>query len=283
MRYGSYILGLLTILFFAAPVSAAESYRLGPDDVLKVEVWGEEELSGTYIVSERGTIRRSWLPEIKVVGMSVDEAAAALTAELKKYMKEPRLKVEVAEYKSHRVTLIGGVVNPGQYALSDKRNLFSLLLKAGGLSPQAVGEAVILKAPSKDGAVSRINIDVNKLLNQGDVTQDAQLGAGDVVYFPVAGGPGGSGSPAQTVIVTGAVNKMGTFPFREGYTALNAVIDAGGFTKFASPNRARIMRGQGKDEKTIRIELGDVVNRGDKTKNVALMPGDILVIPESLL
>lgn len=172
-------------------VFSDEIDRLAPGDVLKIEVTGEEDLTGSYTVSEKGSLHRAWLPEIVVTGMTVEEARQAFEKILAQYLKKPNVKIELDAQKSR------------------PKNL--------------------------------------------------------------------------TVFVTGAVNHMGSFNYREGYTALDAIIEAGGFTKFAAPNRAKVVRGQGKDEKIIRVELGDVVNHGDKTKNVTLKPGDILVIPESIL
>lgn len=262
---------------------ASEPYRLGAEDVLQIEIWGEAELSGNYTVDAAGTIRRSWLTPLKVAGMTLAEANKAFEVHLKKFIKEPRVKMEVAEYKSHRVSMIGGVTKPGTYNLSEKNNFLTILLQAGGLAPRAKGEAVVIRAEGAEGELKRFPVDVSKLLNQADASQDIELHHGDVVYFPVANSENGDISTSQSIVVTGAVNKMGSYPYREGYTALNAILDAGGFTKFASPNRARIVRGQGKDEKTIRIDLGDVVNRGDKAKNMVLLPGDIIVVPEGLI
>ena len=86
----------------------------------------------------------------------------------------------------------------------------------------------------------------------------------------------------NTIRVTGAVNNAASFPYREGYTVFDAILDAKGFSKFAAPNSSKIVRGVGKEKEEIKVKLGDVYNNGDTTQNVKLKPGDILVVPKSL-
>jgi len=71
-------------------------------------------------------------------------------------------------------------------------------------------------------------------------------------------------------------------PYRNGMTVLDLVIEVGGLSQFAAANRAKIVREQGGKTKEIKVKLGDLMNKGKVSQNLALMPGDILVIPESL-
>ncbi len=279
------LVGLCSGALVAERVSATESsYKIGVGDTLTIEVWGESELSGSYQVAASGSIRRGWLPAVKVQGLTTGQAKEALTAVLKKFIREPAVKLEVTEYRSQRVDLIGAVVKPGSYALKDKPDLLTLLLAAGGLSPSSKGEATILRLTRESTPFKSISVDVSSLLNVADMSQNKTLQAGDVVYFPSAYSEQSKEmAMSQAVVVTGAVKQMGAFPYRKGYTALNAIIDAGGFTKFASPNRSKIVRGKGENEKVIKVELGDVVNHGKKEKDIVLKPGDIVVVPESII
>jgi polysaccharide export outer membrane protein len=264
--------------------SSAATNDLGPGDIVSIEVWGEPEISGTYKVSQLGNLHKAWLPEVVVSGKSEDDARKAFEAMLKKFFVKPQLKFEVVEFRSRSVRLVGAVPKPGDYTLGAERNLMSVLLRAGGLSQNAEGQAIVVRlADENSEELKRETIDARALLNRVDLSQDKVLLSGDVIYIPVSSSNNGnSTSDGETIIVTGAVKNIGAFPFRAGYTALNAIIDAGGFTKFAAPGKGRVVRGKGKAEKVIRIDLGAVVNRGDKTKNVDLMPGDIVVVPESI-
>jgi polysaccharide export outer membrane protein len=82
--------------------------------------------------------------------------------------------------------------------------------------------------------------------------------------------------------VLGQVAKPGAVPYRDKMTLLDAIIEVGGLTKFAAGNRARLVRTvDGRSEET-RVRLDDLVNRGRVDKNVALRPGDVIIVPEAV-
>jgi len=88
-------------------------------------------------------------------------------------------------------------------------------------------------------------------------------------------------STFSQVKVIGQVTKAGALPYREGITALDAVLAVGGLAPFAAGNRSRIVRTENGKSREIKIRLDDLVNKGDMSQNLALKPGDVLVIPES--
>jgi polysaccharide export outer membrane protein len=84
------------------------------------------------------------------------------------------------------------------------------------------------------------------------------------------------------VRVTGAVRTPRSMPYRQGMTALDAVLEAGGPNEFAAPNRAKLYR-KGKDKTdVIDVELGDILNKGKLQTNITLKPGDVVTVPERL-
>jgi polysaccharide export outer membrane protein len=100
-------------------------------------------------------------------------------------------------------------------------------------------------------------------------------------------------SPQVNVIVTapasvfsqvkiiGQVIKPQAIAFREGMTVLDAVLAVGGLAPFAAGNRARLLRNVDGKSTEIKIKLSSLVNDGDMKQNLALKPGDVLVVPES--
>lgn len=82
------------------------------------------------------------------------------------------------------------------------------------------------------------------------------------------------------VRVTGAVRAPRSFPYRQGMSVLDVVLEAGGLDEFASGNSARLYRKAGGNVTTIRIRLDDILDDGDMKTNLAIQPGDILSIPE---
>lgn len=82
--------------------------------------------------------------------------------------------------------------------------------------------------------------------------------------------------------VTGAVHTPRSMPFRQGMTVLDAVLEAGGLNDFASPNRTRLYRKRKEDVEVFKIELGDIMNRGQLETNMTLLPGDVITVPERI-
>jgi polysaccharide export outer membrane protein len=84
------------------------------------------------------------------------------------------------------------------------------------------------------------------------------------------------------VRVTGAVRTPRSINHRQGMTVLDAVLEAGGVTDFASPNRARLFRKNGDKTEVFQIDLGDILGKGRLETNLLLSPGDVITVPERL-
>lgn len=89
------------------------------------------------------------------------------------------------------------------------------------------------------------------------------------------------GDTAQQVRVVGQAVAPSALQYRQGMTVLDVMIEVGGLSEFASDNRAKIVRRINGKEIEIRVRLGDLLNKGDISENVRMMPGDVLIIPES--
>jgi polysaccharide biosynthesis/export protein len=89
-------------------------------------------------------------------------------------------------------------------------------------------------------------------------------------------------SAFSLVKVVGQVAHPQALPYREGMTVLDAILAVGGLGQFASGNRARIVRVEHGQQTTIHVKVADLVNSGDVRENMALKPGDVLVVPQSI-
>lgn len=85
------------------------------------------------------------------------------------------------------------------------------------------------------------------------------------------------------VRVTGAVRQPISIPYRQGMTVLDAVLQAGGVSEFASANRTRLYRKRGDQRETFDIKLDSILERGDLDTNLDVQPGDIITVPERVL
>lgn len=90
------------------------------------------------------------------------------------------------------------------------------------------------------------------------------------------------GEYAHQIRVVGQAAEAQALSYRNGMTLLDVMIAVGGLSEFASGNKAKIVRRQNGQETTIRVRINDLLNKGDMDENVKMMPGDVLIIPESM-
>jgi polysaccharide export outer membrane protein len=129
----------------------------------------------------------------------------------------------------------------------------------------------------ESGEMQSSTIDVERLVKEGDISLNIPVQPNDLIYVTKAD------EQRESILVVGAVNNPGIYPVPgKGTTLLEVLFKAGGFTKFASPNRTRIMRVEDGVEKGIRVRAGDLMAKGDKTKDVILQAGDVVLVPESI-
>ncbi len=87
----------------------------------------------------------------------------------------------------------------------------------------------------------------------------------------------------QQVRVLGEAQQPIALPFQAGMTVLDVMVAVGGLTEFAAGNRAVLIRGQGEDRQSYRLRLNDLLRKGNISANVPVLPGDVILIPESAL
>lgn len=90
------------------------------------------------------------------------------------------------------------------------------------------------------------------------------------------------GNYTEQVRVVGAAANPQAIPYRANMTVLDAMISVGGLTEFAAGNRATLVRKESGEEKQYRLRIADLIKDGDITANASLLPGDVIIIPESI-
>jgi len=272
------ILALLTISLTETFPQRPRDYRIGGGDLLNIVVYEEPDLSGTVRVSAEGNISFWLLDELHVAGLTPAQMEQKLTELLgQDYLVNPQVLVTVTEYRSQYVLVLGAVQMPGSYALTGPATVLEMLSKAGGIDKEQGGNTlVLLRVPS--GAAEQVveptslTINLGKLLREGDISQNIEVQDRDVLYIP----------KADAVFVFGEVQQPGPVKLagRE-MTLLEALTEAGGHTKTAALNRTKVIRVVDGEEKVIRVKVDDIIKSGEKSKDLPLMPGDIIVVPES--
>jgi len=106
-------------------------YKVGRRDILKIKVWGDENLStvnngkntnidiGGLIVQNSGMIFYPYIGNVKVIGKSIEQIRILLTQKFSKYITDPQISVNVSEYRSKRVYIMGEVQRPKTYAITN--------------------------------------------------------------------------------------------------------------------------------------------------------------------
>lgn len=129
-------------------------YRLGPDDKLRIAVYGEEPMAGEYLVNPEGTVSFPLVGMIKASGLTLSEFSAALSGALSaKYMKDPKVVVDILEYRP--VYVLGEVNKSGQYPYRSGMTVLGAIATAGGFTYRANAKFVMIRHPEESGEVRR--------------------------------------------------------------------------------------------------------------------------------
>ena len=250
---------------------------IGGMDVLEIDVFQEKDLGGLFRVSADGDITFPLVGNVRVAGLTLPQAQQKLAALLREgYLKRPQVSVTVKESRSRGVAVLGAVTKPGAYQLwSGRTTLLEVLSMAEGVSLNAGPgrKALILVRQDEKGEPQSITIDLDRLFKEGDTSLNVVVQPNDTLYVIT--------KPEKTIVVYGEVKSPGTYPLEGGEMAVLEVISkAGGLTPFAAPNRTRLIRMVDGKEKSIQVRVGDII-KGEKTQDVMLQPGDVIVVPQS--
>jgi len=290
-----FLLFLLSQAYQTAAVYAVptDTYKVGPLDVLRINIAGRPGINEVFPVSSDGIIGFPWVGNISVSGLTVREIEQKITSLLAKdYLVNPQVYVSMEKYNSQKVVVWGEVKSPAVYVLTGKTTLLEIVAQAGGITEKAgrrirlFRHAVDITSSDADvsktvtGAISKhepIIIDLDRLVKGVTLAEDLVIASGDVI---VVEAQKDSDINEQRVYITGSLNKPGAYDYQIGLTALGLCIIAGGFTNRAAPQRGTLIRKieEGKD-KVYDIDL-ERIKKG-KAIDFELKPGDRLNVPES--
>lgn len=172
---------LLLLVMCLAGSACAEDYRLHAGDKLNIKVLRYGELSADYLVRSDGKLTFPLLGEISAAGMTPVELAESLNVSLKKYCTDPEVYVSVVSEGTTRVYLLGEIKHPGLYELKKSRTVLDAISAAGSYTDKTAKKRIYLIRKGKDEEPIKINL--KKMLEKGDLTQNYELNEGDVLYF----------------------------------------------------------------------------------------------------
>ena len=164
-----------------ALATPTERYVLGPGDTFTMEIVGEKDLPHEYQVASNGTVDFPYVHTLKISDLEAQEVARLVRARLiaEKVLSDPSVVVQVKEYASRKVTLLGQVAKPGSYPLLPGMSLIQAISQAGGLTAVASGSHVNLTRKTAKGQQT-VEFDVGAI-SEGKAP-DVPLQAGDQIY-----------------------------------------------------------------------------------------------------
>lgn len=267
-------LGVLLCLLAVSAFAQAGGTPIGPRDVLSVKVLEDPSINTDRVtVAPDGKITLNLLGKVDLSGLTTAQAEARISSALEaRFMNKATVAVQVVEYSSKPISIVGAVTRPGNIVgSSESITLIQAITQAGGLAAGYGKELYVLRTGST-GLTEQIAIDIDDLLVNGNPDLNLPLMPNDVINVPV--------EQPITVYVLGEVMRPGKSQFRRSQTAtlLQALADVGGPTDRASKVVVLKRRVNGK-EQTTEVNYVDII-RGKKA-DIELRDNDTIFLKES--
>ena len=240
-------------------IPVSPEYVLGPGDELRVELYGQVNQQGRYVVSRTGDIAYPGVGTLHVAGLRYDQLSGFLTRELGRVYRNFQLNVNLGQLRSIQVFVVGEARRPGAYTVSSLSTLLNALFASGGPLPQGSLRDIQLQR----GGRTVVHFDLYDLLLRGDKSKDVPLAPGDVLFIPIAG---------PQVAITGSITNPAIYEIAPNTTVTQLITLAGGKTSVALGSQVRLER---IFEQTMRSIIDVDTARG---QNPVLAAGDIVAI-----
>ena len=246
----------------------ADSDRIGPGDRLNVAILGRPESRASCVVLPDGMIYYDIAGGVKVSGLSVGEVEKKLSDALTatNEYRTPVVIADLATTGSQRFTILGQVGTPGSFPSRGAVTLLDAIASAGGIAPSAdLGRAMVVRGNST------IPVDIEALVERGDMSQNIYITSGDYLFVPASG--------LEKVNVLGSVNRPGPVPYSSKLTIVSALATAGGPSASAAAGKVAVIRGSLQTPRVAVISFKDIAT--GKAANFRIAPNDIIWVPQS--
>ena len=168
-----------------AQVRSSQSYVLQPGDLVDIRVYMEDNMNRVLRISGNGTVTFPLVGNIKIAGLSLEQAEQNLADRLTTYIRQPQVSMLVKEYGNKTVYVLGQVSKPGSIQIPPEKQLTVLeaITSVGGFTDIANTSKVrVLRM--EDGKQKSMDVDVSQITKQGNKSLDIALQPGDVVFVP---------------------------------------------------------------------------------------------------
>ncbi len=250
----------------------SDLFRLGPSDIVEIELLGDPLSRTTTTVGPDGKIYFNLLPGMFAWGLTLAETKQMLEKEMTKYVRmQPEVVLTLKAVGSRRLWILGNVQTPGVYSLATPTTVLEAIALAGGISgiPGSSEETADLQNSFVMRGGQMLKVNFHRLLRMGDLSQNIYLQPDDFVYLRSA--------VARTVYVMGAVAMPNAIPYTEPTSLVGAISSVGGTIPYAYVSHVAVLRGSLANPRIAIVDFGRVF-RG-QARDVRLEPGDIVYVP----
>ncbi len=162
----------------------AEDYVIGADDTLAINVWKEPDLCRTVPVRPDGRITLPLIGDIQASGKTPRKLQEEIQQSLMAFVAVPEVTVIVQEVKSLKFNIVGEIVKPGTYPLTESTTVLDAIAQAGGLGEFAKSNSIYVLRIRPDGSSERLPFRYKQVLKGSNLSQNVQLQAHDTVVVP---------------------------------------------------------------------------------------------------
>lgn len=259
----------------ATPTSWRNRYELGPGDVINFSLFGRPELDRPgFRIAPDGTVSYLQAQNIKVAGLTLDEARLAIENGLGSNFKSPRVIITPQEVGSKRFTILGKVINKGVVTLERPVTLVEAIANAGGIETGLFEQNTVELADLDRSFVSRngqrLPVDFRKLLHEGDMSRNIEIEPNDFIYI--------ASSISNDYYVLGAVNSPGVQALTPDASVVAAITRRGGLGERAWPDRVLVVRGSFDKPETFAINVKNIL--AAKEPDFKIQPKDIIYVAD---
>lgn len=246
---------------------------LGPGDMLNFSLFDQPDTARTDVaIGPDGRVSFLQAVDVLATGLTIDELRTKFDAELGKYYRSPRTIITPSQYRSKKYYMLGTIANSGVFPLERPITVIEAIARAGGMQTGVFEQNTVELADLSHSVIvrggRRLNVDLEALFQQGDLTQNIAIEPDDYLYFPSAS--------ANATFVVGAVIRQGIVPYTRNSSVISVITARGGYADKAYQSRVLVVRGSLNRPETFVVDTKAIL--AGEQPDFKLEPRDIVYV-----
>lgn len=263
----------------AAQTSANPTDRIGPGDVVRVDVTGRSDLSTTATVDDQGGLTLPTLGTMRAAGRTIGELSADVSRRISLTLRETlQVRVAIVEVRSRKIFVLGAVLLPGSYSFRQDPTVWEAISEAGGASEDANLTAVQIIPAEQTTDRPKSTVDVAAVIRSGKYDDMPRLKPGDTVQVPRQGAGTSLAAEGSVIYIMGAVSQQGAHGLTAPNDLITTVIRSSPSAE-ADLSRIEIVRREGGRLIQMKVDARDYLAQAQPNGNPELRPGDTIYVP----